>query len=59
MTTVLAALAVILAIGGFVGFAYGGLPTLVCWALAALCIYGGWRLRRARGRVSGPPEMMK
>jgi hypothetical protein len=57
MTFFLAALAVLLVIGGFVGFAYGGLPTLICWALAALCIYGAWRLRTARRRAPGGPQV--
>jgi hypothetical protein len=55
MTFLLAALAVLLVIAGFVGFAYGELPTLICWSLAALCIYGAWRLRTARRRAPGGP----
>jgi hypothetical protein len=46
----LSALAVVFVIGGFVGFAYGGLPTIASWILAALCIIGAWKLRPRRVR---------
>ncbi len=48
MHVVLVILAVIFAILGFVGFAYGGIPTIVFWVLAGLCIAGGWTLQRSR-----------
>jgi hypothetical protein len=59
MHLVLALLAVVLVILGFVGFAFGGLPTVVCWVLAALCIGGAWKLRpagqrRRENRMMGP-----
>ncbi|HVS51064.1 MAG TPA: hypothetical protein VHD62_01820 [Opitutaceae bacterium] len=51
MHLILSVLAVALVIAGFVGFAYGGLPTIVAWVLAALCIVGAWKLRPAHVRV--------
>lgn len=47
----LAALALILVILGFVGFGLGGLPTLIAWVLAGLCVYGAYKLRPAKQRV--------
>lgn len=59
MHVVLALLAVIFVIGGFVGFGLGGIPTIILWTLAALCIVAGWRsrpgrLRRREDRLNGP-----
>ena len=56
----LAALAVLFAILGFTGFALGGLPTIVFWFLAAVCLVGAWkarsnRQRRRENRAMGPP----
>jgi flagellar biosynthesis component FlhA len=45
--SVLAALFIIL---GFVGFGFGGLPTIIFWFLAALCIAGAWKVRSGRQR---------
>jgi len=52
----LAALAVLFVVLGFGGFAFGGLPTIVFWVLAAFCLVGAWKLRsdRQRRRESGP-----
>lgn len=50
MHIVLTALAVLFVIAGFFGFALGGIPTLVFWFLAAMCILAGWRSRPARQR---------
>lgn len=46
----LAALAVLFVILGFTGFALGGLPTIVFWALAAICFVAAWKLRSDRQR---------
>ena len=46
----LSALAVLFLILGFVGFALGGLPTLVFWILAGACIAGAWKMRSDRQR---------
>lgn len=51
MHLVLAVLAVAFAIVGFAGFAAGGLPTIVFWALAAFCIFGAWKVRPRRQRL--------
>lgn len=45
MHLVLAVLAVIFFLGGFVGFFFGVVPTIVLWLLAAGCIIGGWKAR--------------
>jgi peptidoglycan/LPS O-acetylase OafA/YrhL len=50
MAIVLAVFAVVFVILGFGGFAFGGIPTIVFWILAALCIFGGWKLRSGRQR---------
>lgn len=60
MHLVLAILAILFVIAGFVGFAAGAIPTLVFWILAGLCIIGAWRWRpasqrRREERLSGPP----
>ncbi len=60
MHLILAVLAILFVIGGFIGFAAGGIPTIVFWVLAACCIVGAWRTRPARQRrreerLSGPP----
>jgi uncharacterized membrane protein YbaN (DUF454 family) len=47
----LAALALLFVILGFVGFAYGGLPTIIFWFLAAVCIFGAWNSRPAHQRL--------
>ena len=46
----LAALAVLFVVLGFVGFGFGGLPTIVFWVLAGGCVIGAWRLRPASQR---------
>jgi uncharacterized membrane protein YbaN (DUF454 family) len=46
----LAALAVLFIVLGFGGFALGGLPTIVFWILAAICMVGAWKLRSDRQR---------
>jgi uncharacterized membrane protein YbaN (DUF454 family) len=51
MHFVLAALAAAFVIAGFVGFAAGGIPTIVFWLLAAICIAGAWKLRPKRQRI--------
>jgi flagellar biosynthesis component FlhA len=55
-----AALAVLFIVLGFTGFAVGGLPALVFWSLAALCLVGAWktrpnRQRRREDRAMPPP----
>ena len=50
MHLLLAALAVLFVILGFTGFAFGGLPTIVFWFLAAICLVGAWKLRSDRQR---------
>jgi uncharacterized membrane protein YbaN (DUF454 family) len=49
------ALTILFVILGFTGFALGGLPTIVFWFLAAVCLVGAWKLRsdRQRRRESG------
>jgi uncharacterized membrane protein YbaN (DUF454 family) len=47
----LAALAVLFVVLGFSGFALGGLPTIVFWFLAAVCLVGAWKLRSTRQRA--------
>ena len=47
----LAALAVLFVILGFAGFGLGGIPTIVFWILAALCVIGAWKLRSDRQRA--------
>jgi uncharacterized membrane protein YbaN (DUF454 family) len=56
----LAALAVLFVVLGFSGFALGGLPTILFWFLAAVCLVGAWKLRsdrqrRRETRAGGPP----
>ena len=46
----LAALALLFIVLGFGGFAFGGLPTIVFWILAAICVVGAWKLRSDRQR---------
>jgi hypothetical protein len=46
----LAALAVFFVVLGFTGFALGGLPTIVFWFLAAVCLGGAWKARSNRQR---------
>jgi uncharacterized membrane protein YbaN (DUF454 family) len=46
----LAALALLFVILGFTGFALGGLPTIVFWFLAAVCLVGAWKMRSDRQR---------
>lgn len=50
MHIALFALALLFVILGFTGFALGGLPTIVFWFLAAVCLVGGWKLRSDRQR---------
>lgn len=47
----LAALAVAFMLAGFVGFAAGGIPTIVFWFLAAVCVFAAWKTRPQRQRV--------
>lgn len=47
----LAALATLFVIAGFVGFAAGGLPTIMFWILAAVCVVAAWRVRPQRQRI--------
>jgi uncharacterized membrane protein YbaN (DUF454 family) len=47
----LAALAVLFVILGFAGFGLGGIPTIVFWILAALCVIGAWKMRSDRQRA--------
>lgn len=61
MHMILAILAVLLFIGGFVGLFFGVIPGLISWALAALCIYFGWKARpewqrRREDRLRGRPH---
>lgn len=46
----LIALAVLFVVLGFAGFGLGGIPTIVFWILAALCVIGAWKLRSDRQR---------
>jgi Flp pilus assembly protein TadB len=46
----LAALAVLFIVLGFTGFALGGLPAILFWFLAALCLLGAWTARSNRQR---------
>ena len=46
----LAALAVLFVILGFTGFALGGLPTIIFWFLAGVCMFGAWKARITRRR---------
>lgn len=50
MVFFLAALTLLFVILGFTGFAYGGLPTIVFWILAALCLAAAWKTRSHRQR---------
>lgn len=52
MHIVLGALALLFIVLGFGGFAFGGLPTIVFWVLAAICVVAAWKVRsdRQRGR---------
>lgn len=50
MHLVLAALAVIFVILGFSGFALGGLPAILFWFLAGVCVFGAWKARSNRQR---------
>lgn len=50
MVVFFAVLAVLFTLLGFAGFFFGGLPTIVFWTLAALCIGIGWKLRSDRQR---------
>lgn len=51
MHLVLAVFAIAFVIAGFIGFAAGGIPTIVFWLLAGLCVFGAWRLRPQRQRI--------
>ena len=51
MHLVLSVLAVAFIIAGFAGFALGGIPTIVFWILAALCVIGAWKSRPPRQRA--------
>jgi uncharacterized membrane protein YbaN (DUF454 family) len=44
------ALAVLFLVLGFTGFALGGLPTILFWFLAAICLVGAWKARSTRKR---------
>ena len=45
MHIVLAVFGVVFGLLGFAGFFFGGLPTIVFWILAAVCIGIAWRIR--------------
>ena len=47
----LAALAVAFIIAGFFGFAAGGIPTIVFWVLAGVCVFAAWKTRLLHQRV--------
>lgn len=51
MHVVLAAIALMFVILGFVGFGLGGIPTIVFWVLAAVCLISAWKLRSGRQRA--------
>lgn len=46
----LTALALLFIVLGFAGFGLGGIPTIVFWILATLCVIGAWQLRSDRQR---------
>ncbi len=46
----LTGLAVLSVVLGFIGFGFGGIPTIIFWVLAAFCIAGAWKLRSDRQR---------
>lgn len=46
----LGALALLFIVLGFAGFGFGGIPTIVFWVLAALCLIGAWKMRSDRQR---------
>ena len=50
MHQVLMILAVLCFLGGFAGFFFGVIPTIVLWVIAAFCIIGAWRSRPASQR---------
>jgi hypothetical protein len=50
MHLVLTIIAIICVIGGFAGFFFGVIPTIILWTIAALCMIGGWKLRPASQR---------
>jgi hypothetical protein len=50
MHLVFAALAVLFVILGFSGFALGGLPAILFWFLAGVCLFGAWKARSNRQR---------
>ena len=45
MHIVLTVFAVVFFVAGFAGFFFGGLPTIVFWFLAGVCIAAAWKLR--------------
>ena len=58
MHMILAILAVLFVLAGFVGLFLGVLPSLVAWTLAAICIYFAWKIRpeaqrRREDRLTG------
>ena len=60
MQFLFAALAILFVVLGFSGFALGGLPTILFWFLAAVCLVAAWkarsnRQRRRENRAMGPP----
>ena len=57
MHLLLAALAVLFVILGFVGFGLGGLPTILFWGLAALCVIAAWKSRPISQRVREDRKM--
>lgn len=52
-----AILAVACVILGFVGFGLGGIPTIVFWIFAALCIIAAWKSRPPRQRAREDRKM--
>jgi uncharacterized membrane protein YbaN (DUF454 family) len=60
MQILFAALALLFIGLGFTGFALGGLPTILFWFLAAVCLVAAWRARSDRQRIrenrAAPPR---
>lgn len=59
MHLILTVLAIVCVLGGFVGFFFGVIPTLVLWVLAGLFIFAAWKSRpnyqrRREEHFSGP-----
>jgi hypothetical protein len=57
MHLALSILAAVFVIAGLVGVAARGIPTIVFWVLAALCVFGAWKLRPRHQRVREDRKM--